>query len=184
MKIKLKDKVFSYRFAKKEDADIINKFDKIINSDKEDSKYYLRHNKKKILKNISEGNKLYLVFYNNKLVAWATLFLVIKENHLSNWNLPLKKSKDAGILARASVSKKFRGYGLQKFLIKKRLEYLKKKNKSLAFVGADPRNKYSLSNIKSFGFKYFKTVVMNKEEIVNQKKIIVKESVDNYRLRL
>jgi len=184
MKIKLKDKIFDYRFAKKEDADIINKFDKRINSDKEDSKYYLRHNKKKILKNISEGDKLYLVFYNHKLVAWATLFLIIKEKHLPDWNLSIKKSKKAGVLARASVSKKFRGYGLQRFLIKKRLEYLKKKNKPLAFVGVDPRNKHSLKNIKEFGFKYFKTVVISNEKIVNQKKVILKESVDNYRLKL
>jgi ribosomal protein S18 acetylase RimI-like enzyme len=184
MKIKLKDKLFDYRFAKKEDADIINKFDKIINNHKEDSKYYLRHNKKNILKTISEGNKIIVVFYNHKLVAWATLFLDIKEKHLLNWNLTLKNSKKSGILATAAVSKKYRGYGIQKFLIKKRIDYLKKKNMKFAFVGASPENEYSLNNIKSFGFKFIKKIVIKHPKIINKKQVMCDQVHYNYRLKL
>ena len=146
MKIKLNDKIFNYRFASKKDIDTINRFDIKINKDKEDKRYYLKHDKKKLSRNISNGNKIYLVFYNNKLVAWATVFTTIKEKYYPNWCLNSKTSKYAGILAATAVSKEFRGYGIQRFLIKKRLEYLKKKGKKYAYVGAVIGNKYSHNN--------------------------------------
>ena len=45
MKIKLKDKTFSYRFATEKDIDDINRFDKRINQEI-DKRFYFRHTKK------------------------------------------------------------------------------------------------------------------------------------------
>ncbi len=183
MKIKLKDKIFNYRFATKRDIDEIYRFDQIINKDLDDKKYYQLHDKENLLKKLNSG-KIIVVFYNNTLVAWAIVFTTINEKSFSNLELTSKTSKFVGFLAATAVSKKYRGYGLQRFLIKKRLDYLKTKNKKFAFIGVDPNNNYSINNIKESGFRFLKEVTMDHRVLKNNKIVIEKEVYQNYKIKL
>lgn len=159
MKKKLKDKVFNIRLATEKDIDTINNFDKnifrTVNRD-----FYNRHNKKNILKNLKRG-KIFLVFYKNKLVSWAAIILEGDKKYCYNYNLTEKEIKNSGCLVAASVSKRFRGYGLQKFLIEKRLDYLKKNKIKFALISVHPENKYSLNNIVLTGFKFVRKTNKN-----------------------
>jgi len=184
MKIKLKDKIFEYRFATPKDVNKIYRFDRRINSVQEDHQYYYSHSPKNILKKMSFGNKIYMVFYKSRLIAWATIYTSIDKKRISNFNLSLADSKKSGLLCAAAVSRKYRGYGIQKFLIKIRIDYLKKKHIKFVFVMVSPGNKYSLNNIKLFGFKFVKKIISEKPEIINHKRVMVPNIDYNYRLNL
>ena len=155
MKIKLKDKIFTYRFAKEEDIDIINRFDiniyKKVNHD-----FYFRHNETKLKNMMSNGRKIWVVFYEDKLVAWTGIRLRLDKDEAKDYNLTEKQIEKAGALVATAVSQKFRGYGLQKFLIQKRIEYLKKIKMKYALTDVNPLNKHSEKNIIACGFKFTK----------------------------
>ncbi|MFA5745539.1 MAG: GNAT family N-acetyltransferase [archaeon] len=155
MKVKLKDKTFTYRFAKEEDIDKINRFD--INIYKQvDHRFYFRHNKIKLKNMMSNGRKLWLVFYGKRLVAWAGIVLDMDKTWASDYNLSEKQMAQVGDMVATAVSPKFRGYGLQRFLIEKRIEYLKKIKKKYVVTDVNPENKISENNIIACGFKFTK----------------------------
>lgn len=155
MKIKLKDKIFTYRFAKEEDIDIINKFDINIYR-KVDHRIYFRHNKIKLKNMMSNGRKILLVFFEEKLVAWAGVIVTASKAYATDYDFTEKQMEEAGALVATAVSPKFRGYGLQKFLIQKRIEYLKKIKMKYALTDVNPLNKHSEKNIIACGFKFTK----------------------------
>ncbi len=165
MKIKLKEKTFNYRFSNEKDIDIINNFDKNIYQNV-DKKIYNRHNKENILKNLKRG-KLFLVFYNEKLISWAGIILETDPKYCSYYNLSEKEMKKSGCLIATAVSKRYRGYGIQKFLIEKRIEYLKKINRKYALICVHPDNKISMKNILKNNFKFIKKAKDINNEINN-----------------
>jgi GNAT superfamily N-acetyltransferase len=175
MKIKLKDKIFTYRFAKEEDIDIINKFDINIYR-KVDHRIYFRHNKIKLKNMMSNGRKILLVFFEEKLVAWAGVIVTASKAYATDYDFTEKQMEEAGALVATAVSPRFRGYGLQKFLIQKRIEYLKKLKKKYALVDIHPLNKYSENNIVDFGFKFIKKAKIRKEGCT--------EKINHYVLKL
>jgi len=155
MKIKLKDKLFTCRLAKEEDIDLINKFD--INIYKQvDHHWYFRHTKKKIKNMMSNGLKIWVVFYGEKLVAWAGIVLNMDKTWSSDYNLSEKQMADVGGMVATAVSPRFRGYGLQRFLIKERVKYLKKIKMKYVVTDVNPKNKPSENNIIACGFKFTK----------------------------
>lgn len=155
MRIKLKDKVFTCRFATEKDIDILNRFDiniyRKVNPD-----FYFRHTKKMLKKMMSSGRKIWVVFYKDKLVAWAAIGLKINKEEAKNYNLTEKQIEKTADLFAAAVSPRFRGYGLQRFLINKRVDYLRKLKKKYALINVNPLNKYSEKNIKDCGFTFTK----------------------------
>jgi ribosomal protein S18 acetylase RimI-like enzyme len=166
MKIKLKDKTFTYRFATEKDIDTINRFDiniyKKVNHD-----FYFRHTKK-ILKNmISKNRKIMLVFFENKLVAWAGIKITAEPFYAKIYNFTEKQLSQSSVLIATAVSPKFRGYGIQKFLIKKRIDYLKKKGKKYFLHSAHPENEHSINNMLKSGSKFIK-----KEKSINDGRIV------------
>lgn len=155
MKIKLKDKIFTYRFAKEEDIDIINKFD--INIYRQvDHRIYFRHNKIKLKNMMSYGRKIWVIFYKDKLVAWTGIRLRLDKDEAKDYNLTEKQIEKSADLVATAVSSRFRGYGLQKFLIKERVKYLKKINMKYALTDVNPLNVHSEKNIIDCGFKFTK----------------------------
>jgi ribosomal protein S18 acetylase RimI-like enzyme len=155
MKITLKDKTFTYRFATEKDIDVINKFD--INIYRQvDHNFYFRHNKTKLKNMMSDGRKIWLVFFENKLVAWAGIVLSMDKTWSSDYNLSEKQMEEAGDLVAAAVSSRFRGYGLQKFLINQRVDYFKKIKKKYIVTDVNPLNVHSEKNIIACGFKFTK----------------------------
>ncbi|HOZ35606.1 MAG TPA: GNAT family N-acetyltransferase [archaeon] len=166
MKVKLKDKIFTYRFATEKDIDIINKFDiniyRQVNHD-----FYFRHTKE-ILKNmISKDRKIMLVFFDKQLVAWAGIKIKAEPFYAKIYNFTEKQLSKSSVLIATAVSPKFRGYGIQKFLIKKRIEYLKKKGKKYFLHSAHPENKYSINNMLESGSKFIK-----KDKSINDGRIV------------
>lgn len=155
MKLKLKDKIFTYRFATEKDIDILNRFDiniyKKVNPD-----FYFRHTKKMLKNMMSCGRKIWVVFYKDKLVAWAGMGLQINKEEAKNYYLTEKQIEKAAVLLAAAVSPRFRGYGLQRFLINKRIEYFKKIKLKYALINVNPSNKISEKNIKDCGFTFTK----------------------------
>lgn len=65
------------------------------------------------------------------------------------------------------VKPKYRGRGLQKKLIKERLQYLSDRT-SVAKVSALPHNVYSINNLKSLGFKFEKEKVAPNGDLLYQ----------------
>ena len=155
MKIKLKDKIFTCRFATEKDIDVINRFDiniyKKVNHD-----FYFRHNKTKLKNMMSYGRKIWVVFYGDKLAAWAGIRLRLDKDEAKDYNLTEKQIEKAGDLVATAVSPGFRGYGLQKFLIKERVKYLKKIKMKYALTDVNPLNVHSEKNIIDCGFKFTK----------------------------
>lgn len=155
MKIKIKDKIFTCRFATEKDIDAINKFDiniyRKVNHD-----FYFRHTKTKLKNMMSNGRKIWLVFYKDKLVAWAGIVLYMDVNWASDYNLSEKQMLDVGDMVATAVSQRFRGYGLQRFLIKERVKYFKKIKKKYVVTDVNPKNKPSENNILACGFKFTK----------------------------
>lgn len=155
MRIKLKDKVFTCRFATEKDIDTLNRFDiniyRKVNPD-----FYFRHTKTMLKKMMSSGRKIWVVFYKDKLVAWAAIGFKINKEEAKNYNLTEKQLEKAADLFAAAVSPRFRGYGLQRFLINKRVDYLRKLKKKYALINVNPLNKHSEKNIKDCGFVFTK----------------------------
>lgn len=166
MKIKLKDKIYTYRFATEKDIDVINRFDiniyRQVNHD-----FYFRHTKE-ILKNmISKDRKIMLVFFENQLVAWAGIKITAEPFYAKVYNFTEKELFQSSVLIATAVSPKFRGQGIQKFLIKKRIEYLKKKGKKYFLHSAHPENRYSINNMLESGSKFIK-----KDNSINDGRIV------------
>ena len=78
MKVKLKDKIFNYRFAKKEDINRCLYLEKII-ANGPNSKIYLGYEKKDLMHNLINKNKILLLFHKTKLVAYSNLELSNKD---------------------------------------------------------------------------------------------------------
>ena len=155
MKIKLKDKIFTCRFATEKDIDVINRFDiniyKKVNHD-----FYFRHTKTKLKNMMSYGRKIWVVFYEDKLAAWTGIRLRLDKDEAKDYNLTEKQIEKAGDLVATAVSSRFRGYGLQKFLITERVKYLKKIKMKYALTDVNPLNVHSEKNIIDCGFKFTK----------------------------
>ena len=155
MKIKLKDKIFTYRFATEKDIDTINRFDiniyRKVNPD-----FYFRHTKTRLRNMMSYGRKIWMVFCKDKLVAWTGIALNLEVTNAKDYNLTEKQIEKAGDLVATAVSPKFRGYGIQQFLLKERIKYLRKIKKKYALTDVNPKNIYSLRNIEATGFKFTK----------------------------
>ena len=117
---------------------------------------------------ISDNRKIMLVFYKNKLVAWGGLFSKVNEKYGKIYNLNKKELEQSAVLVAAAVSKRYRGYGIQRFLMQKRIEYLKKQNKKYILNSVHFDNNYSISNTLDMGFKFKrKAKSLNRDEVLN-----------------
>lgn len=154
MKTKINNKVFTFRLANEKDIDTINNFDKYIYRTV-NKEFYYRHTKKK-LKNMLKIGKIFLLFDKERLVAWSGILLALKESYFSMYELPKNQINNSGVLVATAVKKRYRGLGIQSFMIKKRIEYLKKINRKYALVSVHPENKASIKNIKENNFKFIK----------------------------
>ena len=153
MKVKLKDKVFNYRFAKKEDINRCLYLEKII-ANESDSNLHLSYNKKDLIHKLVNKNKILLLFYKNRLIAYSNVELSNKDrlNWIDEFDIKKKFFCFVGYLGGTRVSSNFRGYGIQRFFIRKREEYLKKIGCKLSLITVHPKNKYSLNNIVSSNY--------------------------------
>jgi len=173
MKVKLKDKTFTYRFATEKDVDIINRFDKRIFTEAT-TRFYFRHPKKMLIRMMQNGGRIIVVFFKERLVAWAALTTRITDKSGKPNKIKRKDYNKYGFIMAAAVSKRYRGNGIQKFLIKKRIEYLKKHNKKYVLNCVNPKNQYSVANTFASGFKY-NAVEYNKK---------LKKYINHYILKL
>ncbi len=116
------------------------------------------------LTNLKRG-KILIVFYKDKLVSYSGIILETNKKYCFNYNLTEKEIEKSAVLIATSVSKRFRGYGLQIFLIEKRISYLKKIGVKYALICVHPENKYSLKNILLTRFKFIKKTNKNNKNL-------------------
>jgi ribosomal protein S18 acetylase RimI-like enzyme len=163
MRTKINNKTFNFRLASEKDIDIINNFDKYVYATI-DNRFYHRHTKIK-LKNMLKIGKIFLLFDKEKLIAWSALLLDLKESYFSMYDLPKTQINNSGVLVATAVKKRYRGNGIQSFMIKQRIEYLRKINRKYALVSVHPDNKASIKNIKENNFKFIKKGINVKNNV-------------------
>jgi ribosomal protein S18 acetylase RimI-like enzyme len=163
MKKIINNKIFNFRLANEKDIDIINNFDKYIYKTI-DKRFYFRHTKIK-LKNMLKQGKIFLLFDKEKLIAWSSIILKLKESYLSIYGLPKNQINNTGVLVATAVKKRYRGNGIQSFMIKQRIEYLKKRKRKYALISAHPENKASINNIQKNNFNFVKKGIDRQKNI-------------------
>jgi GNAT superfamily N-acetyltransferase len=153
MKVKLKDKVFNYRFAKKEDINRCVYLDKQVCKNTNPN-FHDGYTKAELLRGIESINRTIVVFYKNKLVAFSQVEFARDDrlNWIDEFNLSKKDFLKSGYFGGTLVASKYRGYGIQDFFIKKREDYIKKVGCKYSLVSVHPKNKFSLNNIVSYNY--------------------------------
>ncbi len=163
----LSNKKFKYRFARASDLHLIFKFQRKVFSKLNNKGYILPLSKKEIIEYTSRNEKsnIYLVFYKDKLIAYATIWCPSNSQPewLTDFKLPKTNLKATGELYGCIVYEKFRNFGLQNYLIDLRENYLIKNNYKFSIVTVDVNNKVSYNNLikkkyKSIQIKDYKKV--------------------------
>ncbi|NCP72137.1 hypothetical protein GW835_01970 [archaeon] len=155
--VKLKDKLFKTYKINKSEVYIFKKLHLEILK-KTPKEFDFPYDYELLKKDFDYKSAIFLTYYRDKPIAYSFVYCFkednkFKENFKKYCKISKKDMDLTAEFAGAGVLKKYRGHGLQDYLIKLREGYLKSINYKYSVISAHPDNLYSKKNILKNDYK-------------------------------
>ncbi len=156
--IKLKNKIFKTYKINKNEVYIFKKLHLSILKDTP-KEFDFPYDYQKLKDDFDFKSAIFLTYYKDRPIGYSFVYCFkedneFKQNFLKYCKLSKKDIELTAELAGAGILEKYRGYGLQSYLIKLRENYLKDIDYKFVVISAHPDNIYSKRNIVLNNYKF------------------------------